>query len=147
MADPIILPKLPHPVMNAMLGDDWADLFTADQLRARDLEIVRLMLEGAKRALVQASIEAKRGTDRAVLTAAASTAWAAHWRYATMSNDIKPAACGWSQDSDSYSDTWATSCGHYFRLDDGTPTDNKMAFCCYCGKSLVSYPFVEDEDE
>ena len=67
--------------------------------------------------------------------------------YATMSNDIKPAACGWSQDGDSYSDTWATSCGHYFRLDDGTPTDNKMAFCCYCGKSLVSYPFVEDEDE
>ena len=64
-----------------------------------------------------------------------------------MSNDIKPAACGWSQDGDSYSDTWATSCGHYFRLDDGTPTDNKMAFCCYCGKSLVSYPFVEDEDE
>ena len=45
--------------------------WTADQLRARDLEIVRLMLEGAKGALVQASIEAKRGTDRAVLTAAA----------------------------------------------------------------------------
>jgi hypothetical protein len=43
----ITLPKLPHPVMNAMLGDDWADLFTADQLRARDLEIVRLMLEAA----------------------------------------------------------------------------------------------------
>ena len=64
-----------------------------------------------------------------------------------MSNDIKPAACGWSQDGDSDSDTWATSCGHYFRLDDGTPTDNKMAFCCYCGKSLVSYPFVEDDDE
>ena len=67
----ITLPPLPHPVMNAMLGDDWADLFTADQLRARDLEIVRLMLEGAKGALVQASIEAKHGTDRAVLTAAA----------------------------------------------------------------------------
>jgi len=71
MADPIILPPLPHPVMNAMLGDDWADLFTADQLRARDMEIARLVLEGAKGALVQASIEAKRGTDRAVLTAAA----------------------------------------------------------------------------
>ena len=35
----ITLPKLPHPVMNAMLGDDWADLFTADQLRARDIEV------------------------------------------------------------------------------------------------------------
>mgnify|MGYP000435021017 CR=1 FL=1 len=66
---------------------------------------------------------------------------------ATLEWFAQPAACGWSQDGDSYSDTWATSCGHYFRLDDGTPTDNKMAFCCYCGKSLVSYPFVEDEDE
>jgi len=25
---------LPHPVMNAALGDDWADLFTADQMHA-----------------------------------------------------------------------------------------------------------------
>lgn len=41
------------------------------ELRARDIEVVRLVLEGAKGALVQASIEAKRGTDRAVLTAAA----------------------------------------------------------------------------
>ena len=39
MADPITLPPLPHPVMNAMLGDDWEDLFTADQLRARALEV------------------------------------------------------------------------------------------------------------
>ena len=30
----ITLPPLPHPVMNAMLGDDWADLFTADQMHA-----------------------------------------------------------------------------------------------------------------
>ena len=30
----ITLPKLPHPVMNSELGDDWADLYTADQLRA-----------------------------------------------------------------------------------------------------------------
>lgn len=43
----ITLPPLPHPVMNAMLGDDWADLFTADQLRARDMEIARLVLEAA----------------------------------------------------------------------------------------------------
>jgi hypothetical protein len=43
----ITLPPLPHPVMNAMLGDDWADLFTADQLRARDIEVARLVLEAA----------------------------------------------------------------------------------------------------
>ncbi len=46
----ITLPPLPHPVMNAMLGDDWADLFTADQLRARDMEIARLVLEASAQA-------------------------------------------------------------------------------------------------
>ena len=46
----ITLPPLPHPVMNAMLGDDWEDLFTADQLRARDLEVARLVLEAAAQA-------------------------------------------------------------------------------------------------
>ena len=41
---------LPHPVMNAMLGDDWEDLFTSDQMHthaaavtaAKDAEISRL---------------------------------------------------------------------------------------------------------
>ena len=41
---------LPHPVMNAMLGDDWEDLYIADQMRsyaasvsaAKDAEISRL---------------------------------------------------------------------------------------------------------
>lgn len=62
----ITLPKLPHPVMNAMLGDDWADLFTADQLRARDLEIVRVVLEAAVKAssLVAAQVPInKRGVE------------------------------------------------------------------------------------
>ena len=63
----ITLPPLPEPVNK----HGFNCIQTLDQLRARDLEVVRLVLEGAKGALVQASIEAKRGTDRAVLTAAA----------------------------------------------------------------------------
>ena len=46
----ITLPKLPHPVMNAMLSDDWGDLYTADQMHAhaatasaaKDAEIAQL---------------------------------------------------------------------------------------------------------
>ena len=49
----IPLPKLPHPVMNAMLGDDWEDLFTADQLRARDIEVAWLVLEAAAQSCEQ----------------------------------------------------------------------------------------------
>lgn len=51
--------------------------------------------------------------------------------------------CMWSQDADT--DTWATQCKQYFRLDDGTPTDNKMRFCCYCGKPLESVPWADEE--
>ena len=63
----ITLPPLPEPVNK----HGFNCIQTLDQLRARDIEVARLVLEGAKGALVQASIEAKRGTDRAVLTAAA----------------------------------------------------------------------------
>jgi hypothetical protein len=33
-------------------------------------------------------------------------------------------------------DVWATSCTNLFVLNDGTPADNKMKYCCYCGKEL-----------
>lgn len=51
--------------------------------------------------------------------------------------------CRWVQD-DLEGDTWGTSCGHYFRLDDGTPADNDMKFCCYCGKTLIEALFEEE---
>ena len=30
--------------------------------------------------------------------------------------------------------TWFTDCGHAFNLEAGAPAENKMKFCCYCGK-------------
>lgn len=39
---------------------------------------------------------------------------------------------------------WETSCGNIFLLEDGTPADNKMKFCCYCGKPLKE--LVEEEE-
>lgn len=44
--------------------------------------------------------------------------------------------CGWwIEDADDGS--WATSCGYLFALNDGSPYQNRMAFCCYCGKRLI----------
>ena len=59
----------------------------------------------------------------------------------------KPNECHWYQDGDEDSDKWAASCGRhrYFQLNDGTPTDNRMTHCCYCGNPLVAVPF-EPED-
>lgn len=64
----ITLPKLPM-ILARVSKEEHTTL--EQQFRARDIEVALLVLEGAKGALVQASIEAKRGTDRAVLTAAA----------------------------------------------------------------------------
>ena len=42
--------------------------------------------------------------------------------------------CVWKYDWD---DQWETNCSHRFEFVDGTPTENKMKFCCYCGGKLV----------
>jgi hypothetical protein len=57
-----------------------------------------------------------------------------------------PDVCAWAQDGED-SDAWGTSCGHFFRLEEGTPADNGMKFCWHCGKPCESVPWVEDEGE
>ena len=42
-------------------------------------------------------------------------------------------SCEWSQDNDG---NWTTECGGMFVINEGTPKDNDMRFCCYCGKPL-----------
>ena len=59
----------------------------------------------------------------------------------------EPDYCTWQQDGDSDSGLYATSCRHYFNLEDGTPEDNKLAWCCYCGKKLAQELITEDEDD
>jgi hypothetical protein len=59
----------------------------------------------------------------------------------------QPNECRWLQEGDEESDTWAASCGRhrYFSLNEGTPKNNHMKHCCYCGKPLVEVPIEEDE--
>ena len=55
--------------------------------------------------------------------------------------------CTWQQDGDSDSGVYGTSCGRYFNIEDGTPEDNKMAWCCYCGKKLAQELITENKDD
>lgn len=41
--------------------------------------------------------------------------------------------CIWAEDNDG---NWDTGCGNMFVLTEGTPFDNEMGFCCYCGHKL-----------
>ena len=59
----------------------------------------------------------------------------------------EPETCTWQQDGDSDSGVYGTSCRRYFNLEDGTPEDNKMKWCCYCGKKLAQALITEDEDD
>ena len=44
--------------------------------------------------------------------------------------------CVWTADEhDDYS-IWETDCGNTFQLEYDGPEENKMKFCCYCGKLL-----------
>jgi hypothetical protein len=40
--------------------------------------------------------------------------------------------CVWVRDCGA----WATSCDHVFEIIDGTPTENGMKYCCFCGCHL-----------
>ncbi|MCR4297528.1 MAG: hypothetical protein NUV75_02060 [Gallionella sp.] len=48
--------------------------------------------------------------------------------------------CTWSEDEDG---NWFTGCGNAYIISEGTPSENKMAFCCYCGKPLQEVLFKE----
>jgi hypothetical protein len=56
------------------------------------------------------------------------------------------AACNWSQEDDE-SDCWVTSCGNAFSLNDGTPSENSIKHCCYCGRHLTETRWEPESDE
>ena len=66
---------------------------------------------------------------------------------AALAQQDESETCTWHQDGDSDSGVYATSCRRYFNLEDGTPEDNKMQWCCYCGKKLVQELITEGDDE
>jgi hypothetical protein len=56
-----------------------------------------------------------------------------------------PEICNWTQDSDGNYDT---ACKQAFTMIDGTPEQNGMTYCCYCGKRLsVIFYYEEVESE
>ena len=51
--------------------------------------------------------------------------------------------CDWTIDDDG---VYATECGHAFALDSGTPLENGMKFCAYCG-GILQEGFHEPANE
>jgi len=55
----------------------------------------------------------------------------------------QPDKCEWAQEDES-SDAWDTGCGRTFLINDGTPPENGMRYCCFCGKTLIGVPFEQE---
>ena len=49
--------------------------------------------------------------------------------------------CEWQQDENG---VWETNCGNLFEVTEGTPYENDLKYCPYCGKHLVQ---GVDEDQ
>ena len=47
--------------------------------------------------------------------------------------------CAWREEDG----CWGTDCNHEFVINEGTPVENEMKFCCYCGKPIIQFPEEE----
>ena len=50
-------------------------------------------------------------------------------------NKERNATCEWEL-FDIDTNAYDTQCGNAFLMSDGTPAENQMAFCCYCGLKI-----------
>ena len=48
-----------------------------------------------------------------------------------------PGVCEWSLEDQHYGEMWNSSCGEGWWFENGTPTQNKMKFCPFCGRELT----------
>jgi hypothetical protein len=56
--------------------------------------------------------------------------------------------CIWEQDKDWDNESlFHTSCDNAYEITTGTPTDNHMNFCTYCGKKIVTQLAEREKDE
>lgn len=51
-------------------------------------------------------------------------------------------SCEWEM-TDSDHGTWESDCENTFTLIEGTPTQNNLRFCCYCGRPLKEVPHAD----
>lgn len=49
--------------------------------------------------------------------------------------------CEWREEDG----VWSTDCGGDFEINEGTPAENRMGFCCYCGKPIIQAPEEEEK--
>ena len=49
---------------------------------------------------------------------------------------VEEETCAWAEETNDDYDCWTTECGNRFEIIDGTPGENRMKFCPYCGGKI-----------
>jgi len=70
-------------------------------------------------------------TDEKISKQLAIKTWSLRIETMTKSN-----TCAWKMVDSDYN-IWETDCGESFVLEDGTPKENKLRYCCFCGRKLI----------
>jgi ribosomal protein L24E len=65
--------------------------------------------------------------------------------YREIGKPIEPASCRWTLEPES--ESWEAGCGGTFILNEGTPSQNNMSYCCFCGKPLQEIILSESGDD
>lgn len=55
---------------------------------------------------------------------------------------VAASVCTWKEDEDG---TYWTECDHAWQFMEGTPADNHVEFCPFCGRGLSPVPFEYDD--
>lgn len=61
-----------------------------------------------------------------------------------LKSDESVHACVWAEDQEG---NWDTKCGDKYCLTTGTPFENGMQWCCYCGGSLLEELYGEQAND
>ena len=54
-------------------------------------------------------------------------------RAALAQPEPEPETCTWRDNMDAI---YETGCGNLHIINDGSPAENRMKYCCYCGKEI-----------
>ena len=106
-------------------GGDWKDCLRADIRQLMDCDTLALLpgWENSQGAHLELHIAHRVGIA------------------VVMAKEIAN-VCKWRQIGIE-SSTWDTDCGLSWRLEDGSPSDNEIAYCHGCGRPMVEVEFEE----
>jgi hypothetical protein len=89
--------------------------------------------------------DGKNGTVSDVWAALLSAAPQPAGTQSDTERDAARGTCIWSRNTDEDSGMYETTCGNAFGLNEGGLADNKVKFCCYCGKPAEEDLWSDDD--